>query len=111
MQATSSGLVHTAASDSCTPNGAAGCWSFMRLRLVTIAAATTRLCTPRCLQLLANLLDRITFQIDHDEGWFFQLLRDIIRMPVKGAIGRKITRVEVLREILVEPFRRKKQSH
>jgi hypothetical protein len=36
------------------------------LGLVAVAAATTRMNAPRCLQSLANLLDRITLQIDHD---------------------------------------------
>src|SRR5262245_25924450 len=84
---------------------------FGRLSSVTIAAATTRLHTTWGLQLLANPFKRITFQIDHDQRWFLQLFGYIVGMPVESAIRGEITGVEVLREILVEPFWRKMQGH
>jgi hypothetical protein len=52
------------------PSAQLGVQGFGRLSLIAVAAATTRRRAPRCLQLSANLLDRITFQIDHDQRWF-----------------------------------------
>lgn len=61
LRAAASELAHMTGNDPYAPIGADGCQGLRRQSLVTVGAATTWLHISRGLQLLANLLKRITF--------------------------------------------------